>query len=87
MGMPMAASRYRSLIVSSGTEKISEESRRKLIMAMLAAIYPITKGSTFLRLSSCQNRDSRFGIFGILVCGWLLQVTHFQLTSQIEGIP
>jgi hypothetical protein len=56
------------------------------MMAKQAAIYPIMKGKTFLRLSSCQNRESRVGLFGIWVCGWLLKVTHLQFTSQIKRI-
>ena len=61
-GIPIAESKYKSLIVASGTEKISEESSKKLIMAKQAATYPIKKGITFLRLSSCQKWDSLFDI-------------------------
>jgi hypothetical protein len=43
IGMPIAESKYRSLIVASGTEKISEESSKKLMMAIHAATYPIRK--------------------------------------------
>jgi len=86
MGIPTAASIYRSSIVDSETEKVSEAPRMNSMMAKQAAIYPITKGRTFLRFSSFQNRESRLGFFGILVLGWLLQVTHLQFTSQLEVI-
>jgi hypothetical protein len=59
-GMPVADSRYRSLIVFSGREKVSEALRKNSIMAKHAATYPITNGITFLRFSSCQNWDIIF---------------------------
>jgi hypothetical protein len=37
MGIPKAARRYKSRIVFSGTENTSEDSRRKLIIAIQAA--------------------------------------------------
>ena len=61
-GKQIAASMYRSSIVESEIKKVSDAPRKNSKMAKQAAIYPITKGSTFLRLSSCQNRDSLLGM-------------------------
>lgn len=81
----MAESIFNSLIVYSGTEKVSEALRTNSMMAKQAAIYPITNGSTFLRLSSCQNWKSLLGLVAMNGLGFNLNLS--QNLMRVKSAP